>query len=872
MDLLAADMAVEAVRLVLSKPAEAQLLAGVAAALAKKQKDVVASATAERALGLAAMHLSDFDMAVRHLRRAIRLATDHPETAAEARMNLGYVLSRQGKTSQALHELDLATGVLRGPAAAWLAMYRGLVLKGLGVWEEALAEYRSAQGGFQRTGDRLGLARLHMNRGVLHLYRQAYDAAEADFLRAEELFQGLDQPLNVAILWHNLGCVSASRADAPTTLARFERARVEYEKHRRPPATLAMDRCEFALSMGLAEEATAAAREAIEELHRVRQQADLAEAQLLLAKARLLDDDPAQAREAAVAAAEAFRAQRRPRWAALARYIEVHARTVATPDEVAPREVTRAAAALERAGWAYWAVDARLTAGRLALGRGDTALARRELAAVAAWRRRGTAQQRAQAWHAEALLRVGTGDRRGASRAVGRGIAVLREHHASLGATDLRASASANLTGLAQLGLTIAMAGRPARLLAAVERVRAAHLLQRPVRPPGDDLLARDLTELRRVGRQVQSAIVAGRPTGELRRRLIEMEGAVRDRFRLAPAGPDRPVPAPSAGELAGPLGDRALVEYFQADGDLHALTLCRGRLRHHALGPVAPVVRDLTVLPFLLRRLALRAGSPMSLESAVVGAEHVCRRLDQVLLKPLARTLEGRALVIVPTPDLQAVTWSLLPSCHGVPVSVAPSATLWHRAAVRAAERPAGQVVLVAGPGLAGARSEVGRIGSIYPDAVELSGDDASVEAVLKEISGAGLVHLATHGSLRLDNPLFSYLRLGDGPLTVYDLERLPAAPNRVILSACESGRGAVLPSGAVLGLVGAFLALGTVTLIGNMLPVLDPEAPALMVDLHRRLRAGAAPAEALAAAQRQACDNGDIALAGSLVCFGEG
>jgi hypothetical protein len=442
-----------------------------------------------------------------------------------------------------------------------------------------------------------------------------------------------------------------------------------------------------------------------------------------------------------------------------------------------------------------------------------------------------------------------------------------------LGATDLRAGASANLTGLAQLGLTIAMAERPARMLAAVERVRAAHLLQRPVRPPGDDLLARDLTELRRVGRLIQAAVLAGRPTGELRRRHIQLERAVRDRCRLAPARTDPPAPAPSAGELTDRLGDRALVEYFQVDGDLHALTLVRGRLRHHALGPAAAVARELSVLPFLLRRLALRAGSPMSLESAAVGAEHASRRLDAVLLAPLAPVVGGRPLVIVPTPDLQAVTWSLLPSCRGVPVTVAPSATLWHRAARRAAvARPDGPVVLVAGPGLAGARAEVGRIASIYPDAVELSGDDASVEAVLKECSGAGLVHLATHGSVRLDNPLFSYLRLSDGPLTVYDLERLPAAPGRVILSACESGRGAVLPSGAVLGLVGAFLALGTVTLIGNMLPVLDPEAPALMADLHRRLRAGDRPAEALAAAQQRACEHGYLALAGSLVCFGAG
>ena len=56
--------------------------------------------------------------------------------------------------------------------------------------------------------------------------------------------------------------------------------------------------------------------------------------------------------------------------------------------------------------------------------------------------------------------------------------------------------------------------------------------------------------------------------------------------------------------------------------------------------------------------------------------------------------------------------------------------------------------------------------------------------------IDGAWLVHVAAHGTFRSDSPLFSAIELDDGPLTVYDLERLKRAPYRVILSSCNSAR----------------------------------------------------------------------------------
>jgi CHAT domain-containing protein len=152
---------------------------------------------------------------------------------------------------------------------------------------------------------------------------------------------------------------------------------------------------------------------------------------------------------------------------------------------------------------------------------------------------------------------------------------------------------------------------------------------------------------------------------------------------------------------------------------------------------------------------------------------------------------------------------------------------------------------------------------------------DFATVDEVAAAMDGAPLAHVAAHGSFRADNPLFSALELADGPLTVYDLERLRTPPARVVLSACDSGMSAVRPGDELMGFTAALLGLGTATLIAPVMPVPTEMTTPLMVDLHRRLGLGASPAVALAEAQREHSAGGDdVAYSASVgfVCFGAG
>jgi CHAT domain-containing protein len=201
----------------------------------------------------------------------------------------------------------------------------------------------------------------------------------------------------------------------------------------------------------------------------------------------------------------------------------------------------------------------------------------------------------------------------------------------------------------------------------------------------------------------------------------------------------------------------------------------------------------------------------------------------------------------------------------------VAPSAAWWHRAAHAASATGTGQVVLVSGPDLAEADAEVADLHELHPAARCLSGPDATVAAVAAALDGADLAHVAAHGTFRYDQPLLSALLLADGPITVYDLERLGRAPRVMVLASCDAGLSDVRPGDELMGLTAALLAQGTVALVAPLLPVADAATRPTMLAMHRALLAGATPAAALAAAAAPAAGL-DRYTAAAFACLGAG
>src|SRR6266545_2709889 len=829
----------EAVRLADTDPRRAAPVAAQAVRSARRERDPRAVAVAERAWGHSLLQRGDLDAGIDHLRRSVAYGrrAGSASLVAEARSRLAYAMVMRGRPRAALTEIDAALRDLDGVAAARARAQRGMILNEIGRLDDALAEFQVALPALRAASDELGVARMLVNRGILHAYRHAFTAAVKDLREAEVLSRRLGRPLAVGIIAENLGFVETLRGDVPAALAHLDRAEQIIGTHGGQVAPVRYDRGVLLLSVGLAAEARQAAELAVTAFQREGRHLKVPEARLLLAQAAAVAGDWATATAHARQAMHELGRQRRAEWAALARLVTLQA-GLASGDRVDRRNVPAMVRTLAGAGWPAAAVEAQLVAARLA---SRTSHAAAHLSAASrAGRRRGPATLRARSWYAKALLRLSGDDTTGALRAIRAGLRILDEHGASLGAMDLRVHSAAH------------------------------RLAYRPVRPPNDPVLADLLSQLRSVARDIGEMDKGA--DAKLVRRQVALERQIRDHRRMRPGEPSgplwTPVPVTALGEA---LDDRVLVEFVQLDGVLHGLSLHRGRLRIRTIGPVEPIVELVQRLPFALHRLANLASRAPARAAARTLLLDTAERLDTLLLRPFGEP-DDRPLVVVPTGPLHSVPWSILPSCTGRPLVVSPSATLWHAAGTHPATATGG-VAVAAGPRLPGAREEAQRVAAIHGTHAIVD-QAATVEAVLAALSTASLAHLAAHERLSTENPLFSNLLLADGPLVVYDLQRLARAPHTVVLAACDGGRSLVYTGDELLGLSAAFIAQGTAQLVGSVMPVPDAETAPLMIEFHRRLAAGQPPALALAAAQREllGADPATLATAAGFICLGSG
>ena len=835
--------------------------------------------TAERALGVAAMTLSEIDEAIVHLRAAV-LAGRRARCSrrvGEARMSLASALVLRGQAGRAAREIEAATRDLSGVEAARAHVQRAAILQELGKDNDALHELRRALPTLRRAGDAEWAARGLSNRSLIHVRRRAFGAAEADLLEARGLCieHGLELPAGYAE--QNLGFVDAQRGDVPASLQHFDEAASRYRQFGLVEASLLLDRAGVLLSVRLVEEARAAAEQAVEAYLEQGRDVHVPAAQLMLSTVALLQGDTVTATSSASDAITRFRRLGHAHSVALAKYSSMQALVAADPTSVSHLRLARVADELEAAGWRVPALEARVLAGRVALDRGDRSAARHHLSVASKARMVGPADARARAWLAEAMLRKADGRRPAALSALRAGLRIVEDHQATLGAVELRAHVSAHRGALARLGLRMQIEdGDARRALLWAERGRASALFRRQAEPPADPELARELADLRSTMTELDEARRDGAADGRLVRRQVALERRIRDRSRNL-EGENRAAglrTRESTDELVARVGDSALVEFIELEGSLHAVSVASGRVRLHTLGEIGPLREVLARVPFVLRRLAMSRSRTAGVDAAAAMLQGAATTFDDQLLRPLAAQLRDRPLVLVPTGALQSIPWSVLPSCLGRPVTVSPSAALWNRAASRPGPEQGAEVVVVAGPGLPGAMTEAASIAKMYAESVLLTGDDAISTCLTAHMDSAAMLHLAAHGQVRSDNPLFSSLKLADGPLTVYELDRLARLPHHVVLSACDTGQSQTVAGEEILGFGAAMLGGGTATLVAPVVAVSDLATVPLMVTYHRGLLAHRSPAEALSAAQAEVDpdDHMGRAAAAAFICLGAG
>jgi hypothetical protein len=143
--------------------------------------------------------------------------------------------------------------------------------------------------------------------------------------------------------------------------------------------------------------------------------------------------------------------------------------------------------------------------------------------------------------------------------------------------------------------------------------------------------------------------------------------------------------------------------------------------------------------------------------------------------------------------------------------------------------------------------------------------GGAAAKNAVIDLTSGgesSRFFHVASHGILDAEKPQFSGLvftpnEAGERFWQTFEIFNARIHSEMVVLSACETGLGALFSGEGIVGLTRAFMYAGAAAVCVSLWKVADESTPGLMSAFYKGVLGGATKARALRAAQLDCLEN---------------
>jgi tetratricopeptide (TPR) repeat protein len=302
---------------------------------------------------------------------------------------------------------------------------------------------------------------------------------------------------------------------------------------------------------------------------------------------------------------------------------------------------------------------------------------------------------------------------------------------------------------------------------------------------------------------------------------------------------------------------DAVLVEYFQSGPDFLAAVAGRQGTDLVRLAPVAQVSARMRMLEFQWSKFRLRASYAKDFEEALVAAtRNRLRELYADVFAPLAPLLRGSHLILAPHGILHYLPFhALLDSSEYLidrfTISYAPSGSIYAMCRRRTANH-AGPALLMGVPDRKAPciTREIRSVAAMVDDPQVYLGETATSER-LRTIGGSSrMIHIATHGVFRRDNPMFSSVRLADSYLSLYDLYGLRLPVELLTLSGCGTGLSAIAAGDELLGLMRGLLCAGAQSVLLSLWDLYDETAPEFMASFYTHLRTHGQAAVALRAA----------------------
>jgi CHAT domain-containing protein len=292
---------------------------------------------------------------------------------------------------------------------------------------------------------------------------------------------------------------------------------------------------------------------------------------------------------------------------------------------------------------------------------------------------------------------------------------------------------------------------------------------------------------------------------------------------------------------------DSLIVEYFQIRGEIFACLLDHKTLEILPLTEETKVAATLHWLQFQLAKFRLDSAYVKAFQDILIRTTNAhLNELYQQLIAPISKRLTAGHLIFVPHGILHYVPFhALFDGGHHLierhTVSYSPSAGIYGLCQRRSANST-GPALLMGVPDrrAPAIREEVEALKDILPRAELFLGKQASPGLLRRRGPASRMIHIATHGHFRQDNPMFSSIRLGGSFLNLYDLYQLKLPVELITLSGCSTGLNVVAAGDELIGLVRGLLHAGAQSLMLSMWDVHDESTAGFMKSFYRLLRRG--------------------------------
>ena len=305
---------------------------------------------------------------------------------------------------------------------------------------------------------------------------------------------------------------------------------------------------------------------------------------------------------------------------------------------------------------------------------------------------------------------------------------------------------------------------------------------------------------------------------------------------------------------------DAALIEYYSTGAQLVAAVVTRKNIAITPVSLVSRVLHFLHLFRFQISKFRMGAAYAQKFQRPLLEAtQGHLQALYGELVAPLLGQFNAKHLIFVPHGALHFLPFHALRNadrylCDSYTISYAPSATVFALCQEKTGAHLRNSVVL----GIPDERApeilaEVKSVASLLPFPQLFLGKEATVEVLREKGLTSNILHIATHGSYRQDNPMFSSIRMGDGYLNLYDLYQMRLPSKLVTLSGCATGMNFVSAGDELLGLQRGLFCAGASSLLLSLWDLHDQTTAKLMEAFYKNYIASQNLALALQGAIQQ-------------------